>query len=312
MFSGQNNEVSIIDEGLPGTLPIPNVSSLHMLTILSNLFKAHLSSWLSFTRKGYFYVDLPLGYQITQKFYPIITSTKIPMISLNINKHHVNWFVFIECICLEQDSGNISRDRKHVGFYRSGKCLIELTTCPCFDGIIKVKLFILKLKSILIYTRISACNMEDSGFRFDVNVSLTTPLIMATTKTEFKNINSLAILDRILPSLASDKWLGKLMIISETKSCNKANISLNRLKESEYGYKYFLDPDLTPTKLWVLNPQITLLTINNSQWLVLVGLNCSISKEIFKSTSILTKTGLILLLVTIKSMQSNQVKPLIY
>ncbi len=39
--------------------------------------------------------------------------------------------------------------------------------------------------------------MDDSGFRFDVNASLTTPFTIPTTKTEFKNINSLAMLDRV-------------------------------------------------------------------------------------------------------------------
>ncbi len=205
LFSGQTNEVSVIDEGLPGSLPVLNIENLHILALLASLFNVIPNPWLSFTRKSYFYVDLPLGYQITQKFYPVINSTGISMISFKINKYCIYWAVLIRNVCLEHDSGTITRNKDCVGFYRSGRSLIEFVTYPCFDGIVGVKLFILKLRLIFIYSGISSCNMDDSGFRFDVNASLTTPFTIPTTKTEFKNINSLAMLDGLRAFLARRK-----------------------------------------------------------------------------------------------------------
>ncbi len=35
LFSGYTNDVSVIDEGLSGSLPVLNIGNLHMLTTLS-------------------------------------------------------------------------------------------------------------------------------------------------------------------------------------------------------------------------------------------------------------------------------------
>ncbi|PIM95925.1 Aspartyl/glutamyl-tRNA(Asn/Gln) amidotransferase subunit B [Candidatus Hodgkinia cicadicola] len=300
MFSGYTNDVSVIDEGLPGSLPVLNIGNLHMLTILASVFKVGLNPWLTFTRKSYFYVDLPLGYQISQRFHPMINTTKIPMISSKVNKTCNLEVALIRDICLEHDSGNIIGNKDHVGFCRSGRSLIELTTYPCFDRILDIKLFILKLRFVLIHVGVSVCDMSNSGLRFDINVSSMIPFVTPSTKTEFKNISGLATLNKILSYEIITISLGR-RLYSETKYWNKCGITFSRIKEWNHGYKHFLDPDLTSTRLWSLNIGTTLLCFGMSRWLVLLGSGSSVSKDVLRSDLILTKTGLILLSTMIKS-----------
>ncbi len=230
LFSGYTNDVSVIDEGLPGSLPVLNIGNLHMLTTLASVFKVGLNSWLAFTRKSYFYVDLPLGYQISQRFHPIINTTEMPMISSKVNKTCNLGVALIRDICLEHDSGNIIGNKTHVGFCRSGRSLIELTTYPCFDSFLDIKLFILKLRFILIHVEISGCDMSNSGLRFDINVSSMIPFIIPSTKTEFKNISGLATLNKVLSYEIITISLGS-RVYSETKYWNENGITFSRIKE---------------------------------------------------------------------------------
>ncbi len=73
------------------------------------------------------------------------------MISSKVNKTCNLGVALIRDICLEHDSGNIIGNKTHVGFCCSGRSLIELTTYPCFDSSLDIKLFILKLRFILIH-----------------------------------------------------------------------------------------------------------------------------------------------------------------
>ncbi|PIM95109.1 Aspartyl/glutamyl-tRNA(Asn/Gln) amidotransferase subunit B [Candidatus Hodgkinia cicadicola] len=300
LFSGYTDDVSVIDEGLPGSLPIPNIENLHMLITLANMFKTGLNPWLAFTRKSYFYVDLPLGYQITQRFHPIINTTNIPMISLKVNKTCNLGVALIRDICLEHDSGNIIGNKNHVGFCRSGRSLIELTTYPCFDRISDIKLFILKLRFVLIHVGISVCDMSDSGLRFDINISSMVPFIIPSTKTEYKNISGLTTLNKVLSYEIIILSLER-KLYSETKFWNKDGITFSRIKEWDHGYKHFLDPDLTSMRLWSSNINTTLLYNGMSQGLILLGLRSSVSRDVLKSDLILTKIGLILLATMVKS-----------
>jgi aspartyl-tRNA(Asn)/glutamyl-tRNA(Gln) amidotransferase subunit B len=59
-----------------------------------------------------------------------------------------------------------------VDFNRAGVPLIEIVTQPDIRSAEEAKLFLQKLRAILLYTGISDCKMEEGSMRCDANVSL--------------------------------------------------------------------------------------------------------------------------------------------
>lgn len=57
--------------GLPGTLPVLNKEAVVMAIKLALAIKGKIHLCSVFSRKNYFYPDLPKGYQITQYHFPI-------------------------------------------------------------------------------------------------------------------------------------------------------------------------------------------------------------------------------------------------
>src|SRR3989338_526297 len=68
-----NEQVSFIDAGFPGMLPVINEACVDQ-AIKSGLgIKGTINKVSIFDRKNYFYADLPNGYQISQFYYPIVS-----------------------------------------------------------------------------------------------------------------------------------------------------------------------------------------------------------------------------------------------
>ena len=66
-----NEHVSKLDLGIPGQLPILNQAAVHQALRACLLMKCTIQPSIVFDRKHYLYPDLPQGFQITQKRYPI-------------------------------------------------------------------------------------------------------------------------------------------------------------------------------------------------------------------------------------------------
>ena len=67
-----NTQASLIDLGMPGTLPVFNEEALRMAVKFGLAIDAHINRRSVFDRKNYFYPDLPKGYQTTQLHYPVV------------------------------------------------------------------------------------------------------------------------------------------------------------------------------------------------------------------------------------------------
>ena len=96
-----NSQVSFFDAAIPGTLPVTNEYVIEQAVKTGLALNSKINLQSSFDRKGYFYPDLPSGYQITQFFNPIATGG-----SLNINGRIIK----LERIHIEQDAGKCIHD----------------------------------------------------------------------------------------------------------------------------------------------------------------------------------------------------------
>ena len=67
-----NHSVHPIDLGLPGVLPVLNEGVIDLAIRLGLAIGAEVNTRSVFSRKNYFYPDLPKGYQISQFDEPIV------------------------------------------------------------------------------------------------------------------------------------------------------------------------------------------------------------------------------------------------
>ena len=63
-----------LDVGLPGTLPVLDPTCVHRAIAAALALNSQIQPRSTFDRKHYAYLDLPAGYQITQKYHPVALS----------------------------------------------------------------------------------------------------------------------------------------------------------------------------------------------------------------------------------------------
>src|SRR5690606_30151992 len=149
------------------------------------------SQW---SRKNYFYPDLPKGYQISQYDRPLATDGV-----LQLDVDGSSRAVRIARIHMEEDAGKSihddavtgSRQRSIVDFNRGGTPLIEIVSHPDLRTAAEAAAYLKELRGLLRALDVCDGNMEEGSLRCDANVSLR-PAGSDTlgTRTELKNINS--------------------------------------------------------------------------------------------------------------------------
>ncbi|MGB1077269.1 MAG: hypothetical protein ACPG05_03100, partial [Bdellovibrionales bacterium] len=72
-----NTQVSLVDAGMPGMLPVLNEVAVEQAVRTGLGLNAQINEHSVFARKNYFYPDLPTGYQISQFEDPIVGEGKI-------------------------------------------------------------------------------------------------------------------------------------------------------------------------------------------------------------------------------------------
>jgi aspartyl-tRNA(Asn)/glutamyl-tRNA(Gln) amidotransferase subunit B len=70
--AGPNAQVSTVDAGFPGMLPVLNRFCVEQAVKTGLGLNAEIHRTSRFDRKNYFYPDLPQGYQISQLYHPIV------------------------------------------------------------------------------------------------------------------------------------------------------------------------------------------------------------------------------------------------
>ena len=152
-----------------------------------------------FARKNYFYPDLPKGYQISQFDQPLATGGRVAFESPERGRIEVG----ITRLHVEEDAGKLLHDRfpgkTAVDLNRAGMPLAEIVSEPDLRSPAEARAYLVTLRQILVYAGVSDCSMEQGSLRVDANLSIRRPGDPKLgTKTEVKNLNSFANVERAL------------------------------------------------------------------------------------------------------------------
>lgn len=245
-----NSQTNVIDLGYPGTLPRINEELVNKAIKISLALNCEINREIKFERKNYFYPDNSKNYQITQESKPIGYNGFIDIEIDNMKKR-----IIIDKIIIEEDTAksNYSNNKRLLNFNRSGIPLVEIVTKPVFNSSKEVKLFLDKLRTILLYIDVSDLKMEEGSLRYDINISLSDNS-NSNNKVEIKNLNSIKNIEKSIniEIMRQQKIYdeGKHVFSETRKYDEKTNQNiLLRMKESNNQYMYMIEPDIQPIQI---------------------------------------------------------------
>ncbi len=260
-----NTQVSLVDAGFPGMLPVINKHCVEQAVKTGLGLKAKINRWSRFDRKNYFYPDLPQGYQISQFKDPIVGEGV-----LKVERDDGSTFeVGIERLHLEQDAGKSIHDMDphatYVDLNRAGTALMEIVSRPHMRSPEDAAAYVKTLRTLVRYLGTCDGDMEKGNLRADVNVSVCRPgqfekfkeigdFKHLGTRCEIKNVNSMRFIQQAIAYEAA-RQVEILedggVIEQETRlfDANRGETRSMRSKEEAHDYRYFPDPDLLPLEL---------------------------------------------------------------
>jgi aspartyl-tRNA(Asn)/glutamyl-tRNA(Gln) amidotransferase subunit B len=289
-----NSQVSFIDAGMPGMLPVINEKCVEQAVRTGLGLRAKINLSSIFDRKNYFYPDLPQGYQISQYKNPIVGEGEVT-IDLKDGESRL---VGIERLHLEQDAGKSLHDQhpdsSYVDLNRSGIALMEIVTKPHMRTSEEAAAFLRKLRAIVRYLGTCDGNMDEGSMRADVNVSVcrvggyekfreSGDFKHLGTRCEIKNVNSMRFIAQAVEFEARRQIEiieGGGSIRQETRlyDSRQGETRSMRSKEEAHDYRYFPDPDLLPLELdanWVAGIQKSLPELPDEKKSRFMGLGLS-------------------------------------
>ncbi len=249
-----NSQVSFIDAGFPGMLPVLNRECVAQAVRTGLGLNATINLVSRFDRKNYFYADLPQGYQISQFEHPIIGKGAID-IELDSGETRT---IGITRLHLEQDAGKSMHDQNPakslIDLNRSGVALMEIVSEPDMRSPEEAGAYLRKLRMILRYLGTCDGNMDEGSMRADVNVSVRKTGEAFRTRCEVKNVNSIRFVMQAIDAEALrqiDVWESGESVQQETRLFDPARGETRsmRSKEDAHDYRYFPEPDLLPLVL---------------------------------------------------------------
>lgn len=250
-----NTQVSFVDAGMPGMLPVINEVCISQAVKTGLGIKAQINQRSVFARKNYFYPDLPQGYQISQYELPIVGEGTIVLDLSNGEMREIG----IERLHLEQDAGKSVHDlhpeKSFIDLNRSGVALMEIVSKPDMRSPEEAGAYLRKLRSILRYLGTCDGNMEQGSMRCDANISVRPKgSEQLRTRCEIKNVNSVRFVMQAIEYEAKRHvavYESGGDIAQQTRLFDSAKIETRpmRSKELAHDYRYFPDPDLLPLEL---------------------------------------------------------------
>lgn len=214
--------------GLPGAKPVFNKNVLEKALKVALALGCKINEELFFSRKIYFYPDLPNNYQITQYEEPL--GVKGVFQGINITRIH-----------MEEDPGKLIHEGNTVliDYNRCGTPLVEVVTEPDFETPEQTRLFLQKFLTLLEYLSVYDRKSEAS-LRVDANISTT------GERVEIKNIGSIKDVEKALNS-EIERQKNNSVKVQETRGWNAdlGSSVLMRTKETEEDYGYIFEPNLT-------------------------------------------------------------------
>ncbi len=250
--SEPNTNVCPVCLGLPGSLPVLNQQAVEYAIAIGSALHCEIRRSV-FSRKNYFYPDMPKDYQVTQYDLPLNSDGYLDLPNgkrISIVRAH-----------MEEDTGKSTHiggtgriqgsESSLVDYNRSGVPLVEIVSGPDLTSADDAKAYVAEMRSILVATGGSDGKMEEGSMRIDANVSVRRPGEPLGTRCEIKNLNSLRSLIRAIDYEANRQIdmleLGE-RVRQETRhwSEDDGRTSSMRSKEEAMDYRYFPEPDLVP------------------------------------------------------------------
>lgn len=246
-----NTNTSPVSLGHPGALPTVNENLIRYAVKMGLATNCKIRKVSGFSRKNYFYHDLPKGYQISQYEDPICYEGHIEI----ENEDGSSKIIGLTRIHVEEDTGKSIHDLDIdtlIDLNRAGVPLIEIVSEPDMRSAQEAYKYLMQLKQIVMYLGICTGNMEEGALRCDANVSVM-PKGSDTfgTRTEVKNMNSFRNVEKAIEyeinrQIEVIENGGK--VVQETRmwdGTNNATVTM-RSKEEAHDYRYFPEPDLPP------------------------------------------------------------------
>ncbi len=232
-----NTNVCEICLGYPGSKPKLNKRALELATKIAKALNCKIRPRILFSRKVYFYPDLPKNYQITQND---TTLGYGGYIELSNGKK-----IRIRELHIEEDPAKIVEHKDNyilLDFNRSGTPLVEIVTEPDFENIDEVREFFKKLLAILDY--LDAFDPNKGVIKADVNVS-----VEGGGRVEVKNVMGIKNIEAAINyELTRQREIVKAggKVERETRHFREKSKKTipARKKEFEEDYGYIFDTDL--------------------------------------------------------------------
>src|SRR5688572_2009044 len=238
--------------GLPGALPVLNREVLRKATRAALALNLKINRESIFSRKNYFYPDLPKGYQISQYDRPFSEHgwVEIPTADRNAAGKVIEWKMKrfgITRLHLEEDAGKSLHDgmsesatKSYVDLNRSGTPLAEIVSEPDFRSSWEAYDYVQYLHRTLQYVDVCDGNMEEGNLRCDANVSVRLRgAEQFGTRVELKNLNSFRFLQRAI-EYEVDRQIAAIeageRIVQETRLWNERESKTYAMRSKEEAH----------------------------------------------------------------------------
>ncbi|WP_029137832.1 Asp-tRNA(Asn)/Glu-tRNA(Gln) amidotransferase subunit GatB [Nakamurella lactea] len=272
-----NTQVCPVCLALPGAMPTVNRQAVEYAIKIGLALNCEIAELCRFSRKNYYYPDMPKNYQISQYDEPIAFGGYL---DVDVDGETVR--IEIERAHMEEDTGKSTHiggatGRIHGAEYslldynRAGVPLVEIVTKPV-TGTGKAapavaRAYVAALRDLLAALDVSDVRMDQGSLRCDANLSLMEKGAPEFgTRTETKNVNSLRSVERAVRyeiTRQAARLAAGQTIKQETRHFDESTgtTAAGRSKETAEDYRYFPEPDLvpvTPEREWVERVRATL------------------------------------------------------
>ncbi len=250
--------------GLPGALPVLNRRVVELGARAAMSLGLEIQESSIFSRKNYFYPDLPKGYQISQYDKPFSANGQLTIMTSERDDQGraVEWkpmTIHIQRMHLEEDAGKNVHDGlpdvdrfSYVDLNRAGTPLGEIVTSPDFRTSWQAYDYVNHVRRVLQWVGASDADMEKGNLRCEANVSVRkVGENEFRNKVELKNLNSVRFMQKAIEYEierqieAHEKGEA---VNQETRLWDEKNnqTRVMRSKEDAHDYRYFPEPDLQP------------------------------------------------------------------
>lgn len=237
-----NESVCEVCLGYPGTKPLLNKKAIDHVIGIGMALGCKINTETYFSRKTYFYPDMPKNYQITQYEVPIAERGVIDVNGSSIRIRRVH---------LEEDPARIiyangsleTTSYVWVDYNRAGTPLAEIVTEPDIKSPKEARAFLEKLAMVLEYLK-AYDQSRGASIRVDANIS-----VDGGERVEIKNVTGFESVERALTyEMVRQQNVIRLgrKVERETRHFDEIAKTTRTLRKKEFDedYGYIFDPDL--------------------------------------------------------------------